>query len=253
VLVLVLVVANAGVGLFLIGWAAAALIGGVVARRVAGAATPVRPTRPDPDVRALLRDARAYSLATILHVLYFRAAMVVTSLVGGAVQVGYFAVAFRLSEFFAAGAAQTASSATPTLARAATEYLSRVLYSVLGVAVTLGAGVGAVLALAAPVIVQVIGGDAFASAIGVVRLQAIAIGLMFVVFNLGAAVFVLREHRRLALFNAAGLICVVVLALLLVPGHGARGAAIASICGEATMLIGYGAVVARRRRADPIG
>jgi O-antigen/teichoic acid export membrane protein len=101
-------------------------------------------------------------------------------------------------------------------------------------------------------VVKVLGGDQLDAAAPVVRIQAVAIGLMFVVFNLGAAVFVLRRHRQLALMNTLGLVAVTAVALLLVPEHGARGAAVAAVVGEAAMLAGLGALVVRagHRRAD---
>jgi len=96
--------------------------------------------------------------------------------------------------------------------------------------------------------VAVIGGDELDPAIPVVRIQAVAIGLVFVVFNLGAALFALRRHAQLALTNAAGLVVVVVAALVLVPDHGARGAAVASVIGEVTMLAALGVLVAGAAR-----
>jgi O-antigen/teichoic acid export membrane protein len=245
VLVLLLVLADAELPLFLAAWGVAALIGALLARRASTASVPLRPRAPDAATRALLRDARSYSLATVLHVVYFRATMVVTSLSGSAVQAGYFGVAFRLSEFLGAGAGQTASAATPTLARAAAGDMRPALRHVLGIASLIGAAVAAALALAAPLVVAVIGGDELDPATPVVRIQAVAIGLVFVVFNLGATLFALRRHAQLALTNAAGLIVVVVAALLLVPDHGAHGAAVASVIGEATMLVALGVLVTR--------
>jgi O-antigen/teichoic acid export membrane protein len=69
-----------------------------------------------------------------------------------------------------------------------------------------------------------------------VRIQAIAVALMFVAFAAGAALFTLRRHRAIALVNAVGLCVAVVAALALVPAHGAKGGAFASCIAEATLL-----------------
>jgi O-antigen/teichoic acid export membrane protein len=58
---------------------------------------------------------------------------------------------------------------------------------------------------------------------------------MFVAFAAGAALFALRRHRDMALANVAGLVVAIVAALVLVPAHGARGAALAAVIAEAVL------------------
>lgn len=237
-LVLVLVLAGAGLTWFLAAWAVAALAGAISARAAAREAVALRPRFPRGDARALLIESLGYSVGAAIHVVYFRAVMLVVSLRAPLVQAGWYGAAFRLTEFLGAAAGLSAGNATPTLARASADPVEfrRSALRVLGGSALLGLAIGGALAVAAPLVVRIIGGDELRPAAGVVRIQAIAVGLMFVAFVAGATLFTLRRHRAIALVNAVGLCVVVAAALALVPEHGAKGAALASSIGEATLL-----------------
>jgi O-antigen/teichoic acid export membrane protein len=249
-LVVLLVVAGAGLAAFLAAWAAAAVAGALAARAVARNSVALRPQWPRGESFDALRGSLAFAGATALHVVYFRAVMIVTSVSAPAREAGYFAAAFRLTEFLGAGAGQAAGTATPTLARAAAdrEQLRATAARVIGGSALLGVAVGGVLALAAPVVVAVLGGDELKPATSVVRIQAIAIALMFAAFAAGATLFALRRHRALAVVNTICLFVAVIGALVLVPNHGADGAAVAAVIAEASLLACEGAVLARALR-----
>jgi len=237
-LVIVLVLAGAGLTLFLAAWALAALAGAVAARAAAREAVALRPRFPRGHARSVMIESLGYSVGAAMHVVYFRAVMLVVSLRAPLVQAGWYGAAFRLTEFLGAAAGLSAGNATPTLARAAADplHFRRSAGRVIAGSAILGCAVGGALALAAPLVVQIIGGDELKPATGVLRIQAIAVALMFVAFAGGAALFTLRRHRAIALVNAVGLCVAVVAALALVPDHGAKGGAVASCIGEATLL-----------------
>src|SRR3954451_15276119 len=116
----ILVVADAGLVWFLAAWAGAALIAAIVARSTGGeAAAWPRPSRAE--ARQVSSGAAGYGLATALHVIYFRAVMLVVAGKASGVEAGWFGAGFRITEFVGAAAGQAAGSATPTLARAAAE------------------------------------------------------------------------------------------------------------------------------------
>jgi O-antigen/teichoic acid export membrane protein len=238
-LVVALVVAGAGLAAFLAAWAGAAIAGALAARAAAGDSVALRPHRPRGDSLAALRGSLAFALATALHVVYFRAVMVITSVSAPAREGGYFAAAFRLTEFLGAGAGQAAGTATPTLARAAgdRDRFRATALRVIGASALLGVVVGGAMAVAAPVVVAILGGDELKPAASVVRIQAIAIALMFAAFAAGGALFALRRHRALAIVNSICLAVAVTVALLLVPDHGADGAAVAAATAEASLLV----------------
>jgi O-antigen/teichoic acid export membrane protein len=253
-LIVVLVIAGAGLVWFLASYALAALAGAIVARRLATEGVGLRPRMPSGQVRVLLAGSLAYAAATAVHVVYFRSVMLVVSVQATALQAGWFGTAFRLAEFVAAAAAIAASTVTPALVHAARDgrfapFASRLV----SVALAAGVLVGATVARAAPLIVRVLGGEELVPATQVVRIEAVAMGLAFPVFATGAALLVMRRHADLLAANAAGLVVALVAALLLVPAHGARGGAAAAALAEAALFLALGAAlvrVVRRSRAD---
>jgi O-antigen/teichoic acid export membrane protein len=198
-------------------------------------------------VRALLAGSLAYVVATAVHVVYFRSVMLVVSVQASARQAGYFATAFRLAEFFAAAAGVGASSVTPALVRAAAagRLTATRLVAISG---GIGALAGGAIALAAPLIMRLLGGDALAPAVPVLRVEAIAIGLFFPVFAAGAALLAMRRHADLVMANAAGLAVAVAGALVLVPDHGAQGGAIAAAAAEGVLFLMLAGALMRAAR-----
>jgi O-antigen/teichoic acid export membrane protein len=113
-----------------------------------------------------------------------------------------------------------------------------------------------VVAVGAPVIVRIVGGAALEPATAVFRIQSIAMGLVFPVFAIGAALLVLHRHRDLLLANGLALAVALVAALALVPDHGARGAAPAAVIAESVLLLAQGYALSRafsaKRAGEPL-
>jgi O-antigen/teichoic acid export membrane protein len=84
---------------------------------------------------------------------------------------------------------------------------------------------------------RILGGDELKPAADVLRIQAIAAGLMFPAFAAGAALFALHRHRDMVVANASALLVAVVFAFVLVPDHGARGGAVAAVIGEGVLFL----------------
>jgi O-antigen/teichoic acid export membrane protein len=238
-LIIALVVVGAGLPWFLAAWAGAALLAAAAARGVGrGAVSFTRPSRAS--VKAALAGSAGYTLATALHVIYFRAVMLVVATRGASVAAGEYAAAFRITEFVGAAAGQAAGSATPTLARDPSA-AKRVLAAAAG----FGVVVGAALALLAPLVMQVLGGDSLEGAADTLRIQAIAAGLMFPAFAAGAILFTRHRYRAMVIANASALGLALVAALLLVPDHRANGAAVAACLGELVLVAGQGTALTR--------
>ena len=58
----------------------------------------------------------------------------------------------------------------------------------------------------------------------------------------------IRRQRALLVVNAIALIAIALAAALLIPAHGAKGAAVASVIGEAALAGGAGLMLARGRK-----
>ena len=196
---------------------------------------------------ALLRTTVVYSLATAVGVIYIYAAQILTSLVANHHQSGLFAVSFRIFIVVATVPGLLAASALPVLARAAGSDSDRLDYGLQRMfEVLVFAGIGAALIISAGsgFIISVIGGHAYAGSAPVLSLQAFALVGTFLGAGWSFALLSLRQHRQLLFANAASLLVSVVLTLILAHADGARGAAIATICGEATLAAGAGLALA---------
>ena len=84
-------------------------------------------------------------------------------------------------------------------------------------------------------IVSVVAGPHYAAAAPVLALQAFGLVASFVVAGCSYGLLSLHRHRLLLLVNLAALTVSIALTVVLASTDGARGAAIATICGETTL------------------
>jgi O-antigen/teichoic acid export membrane protein len=189
----------------------------------------------------LLRLTVSFSLATAVGTIYIYTAQILTSLVASAHQSGLFAASFRV--FIVAGAVPglLVSSTLPLLARAARDDRERLAYAlqrifevslILGVAAALGTLAGARF------IIHVVAGPKYAAAGGVLRIQGLALIASFLLAGWSFALLSLKHYGRLLVANAVAFAVSCSLTLVLAGAHGARGAALATVCGEATIAVG---------------
>jgi O-antigen/teichoic acid export membrane protein len=227
------------VGASLLPFFAAALAGAVAS--LALTVVLVRglmPVRPRVDLRGwweLLRGTGAIALAIAINVAYFRIAVVVVSLLTTALETGYFAASFRIVEVLLPIPALVVGAVFPILARAARDDAQRLAYisrRMVEVALIAGGGLALVLAIAAPVLVQLLAGDAGRPAVEVLRIQAPALLASFVGSACGMSLISLRRNRALLVANLIALTLTVGLASALVPSLGARGGALALLVTE---------------------
>jgi O-antigen/teichoic acid export membrane protein len=199
----------------------------------------------------LLRTTIVYSLATAVGVIYAYTAQILTSLVTSHHQSGLFAVSFRVFIVAATVPGLLASAALPVLARAAHTDANRQAYAVqrmFDVSLLGGIGLAVVMSAGSGFIISVIAGPMYSASGPVLAIQVFGLVGSFVAAGWSFALLSLRLHRELLITNAAALTVSIVLTLVLAHADGARGAAIATICGEATLAIGAGIGLAWRRR-----
>jgi O-antigen/teichoic acid export membrane protein len=199
--------------------------------------------------RALVRDTLPYAAAATVGILYPRVGLLVVSLLSNAYQTGYYSTAFKVVEVIGGTSGLIASSAFPVFARAGRDDHERLRYAVGKVADTaLIAGVFVTLSLvvAAPFVIEVLGGKAFGPAVPVLRLQAIALLGGFLAATWSFTLLSLRMHGSLLRVTIAGLVVSIALSAALVPSLGAKGASIASAACEFVVAGGYLLALARR-------
>ncbi len=192
--------------------------------------------------RALLRDTLPYSAAVMVGILYPRVGLIAVSAISDAHQTGYYSTAFKVVEVIGGTSGLIASSAFPIFARAGRDDHDRLRYAVARVGDTVliaGAYITLSLVVAAPFVIEVIGGGGFAPAVPVLRLQAFALLAGFLGTTWSYTLLSLRMHGSLLRVTLLGLVISIALCAALVPGLGAKGASIAAIASELVVACGY--------------
>jgi O-antigen/teichoic acid export membrane protein len=189
----------------------------------------------------LLRLTVSFSLATAVGTLYVYAAQIITSLAASSHESGLFAASFRIFIVAAAIPGLLVGSALPLLARAARDDRERLAYAlqrIFEVSLILGVAMALATLGGAQFVIHVVAGDSFAPAAGVLRIQGLAMVASFTLTGWSFALLALQRHRGILIANAAAFVVSCALTLILASSHGARGAAVATLCGETVLAIG---------------
>lgn len=190
---------------------------------------------------SLLRLTVAYSVATAVGTIYIYTAQILTSLVASPHQSGLFAASFRIFIVAAAVPGLLVSGALPLLARAARDDRERLAYAlqrIFEVSLILGVAAAVTLFAGSKFVISVIAGPRYGGS--VVPLRILSIGMIgsFLLAGWSFALLSLEHYRALLTANLAALIVSGVLTGVLASTHGAKGAAIASLCGEVVLAAG---------------
>src|SRR4051812_513704 len=236
-LIVIGVAAGAGIVPFL--WVAvpAGVLALAVTVPLVRGSVPLRPTLHR-DIWPLMRDTLPFTAAVAVNVVYFRVTILIMSLQATALETGYFAASFRVVEVLLGVPALVIGAAFPILARAARDDDERFRYA-MGRILDLGGIFGAWLAMnlvvGAELAIRVLAGQAGGPAVPVLRIQGMALLATSLAVAAGYGLLTLRRHTALLVGNGASLVVVVVLTLALVPGSGAKGAAVAALVAETTL------------------
>jgi O-antigen/teichoic acid export membrane protein len=187
--------------------------------------------------RGLVRDALPYAAATTVAILYPRVGLIAVSLISDAHQTGYYSTAYKVVEVLSGTSGLIASTAFPLFARAVSRVSDTALIA--------GAYVTISLVIAAPFVIEVLGGPKYAPAVPVLRLQALALLGGFLAGTWSYTLLSLRLHGALLRVTIAGLLASIALSVALVPSLGAEGASIASAAAELVVAGGYRLALAR--------
>jgi O-antigen/teichoic acid export membrane protein len=193
--------------------------------------------------RALLADAVPVAAASILAALFYRVAIIETSLLSSAEETGYFSLSFRVIEVILPIPSMITATAFPILARAADGQPERLAYGLqrlFEIAVILGGATVLGLAFGAEPAIEFLGGDEFAPAVDVLRIQGIATAATFLFAVWAAGLWAVRAQRPLLVATVIGVAAVGALTAILAPAHGAIGAAIAATIAEVVLAAACG-------------
>lgn len=252
VLIAVLVVAGAGVLAFIAVIIPATAVTLVLTVIKVRGDVPLIPTLHRERSRRLLRMVLPYSIAVAAAAVYLQLSVLLVSLIANERQLGLFSASFRVVTALMPIPGLLVGSVFPIFARAARDDKARLAYAVDRVFQTsliLGVWVSLSLAIGAPVAIQIItGGGSFKDASGVLAIQGLALGPMFIGAVWGNVLLSLQRLRAIMYFNLGFLAVSAVLVGVLVNLDGARGAAIGDAVTESIAALVGGIIVFR---SDP--
>jgi GT2 family glycosyltransferase/O-antigen/teichoic acid export membrane protein len=190
-------------------------------------------------IRALAVIGLPIAVATVLGVLYLRLLVVLISLLSGdEVEVGYFVTSTRVFEVVGGLPFLISAVVLPVLTVVARDDRERLVHMTGRIVhvLALGGVLTALLlwTLAEPLVV-LLGGEQYRPAAPVLQIQCFAAITVFVSMGWQSTLFGLGRVRSAALAIAAGLLAVLGTGLLLIPDHGATGAAIAAVVGDVVL------------------
>lgn len=244
--VVVLLLADAGLLPFLAATIPASLIVLAVAVPLVRGTAPLLPRFERSEWLRVLRLVGVYAAAAAVGTIYVSAVIVTTSLVGTAEDSGYLGAAFRIFTVLAAIPLLLVSTAFPVLARAAHTDRERLQYGVqrlVDIALIVGTWMALATILGAEVAIDIVAGADFEPAIPVLQIQGPALLASFLAVTGAFALVSLRRHAALLVGNVVGLVAAVVLAAGLVPPFGAEGAAVAMLLAESGIVVLYWVVL----------
>lgn len=181
------------------------------------------------------RDAAPIGLGVLISAIYFRCDVYFVTYWHGLDTVGMYNAVFRLVEALRLFPAAVLAIAFPDLVRAVS---GRPLKRLSVLLVAIGTLAAALTIAAAPGIVHVAYGDAYAAAAAPLQVLALALPLFFLNYALTHQVIAWDGQRRYLAIAIAALVANVAGNLLLIPGQGMLGAAWSTFFTECVMTAG---------------
>lgn len=244
-----LIAAGADVGLFFSApipgvLLALGLLMGRHGRR--GVAWPLRPSGQL--VKTIIgRRNVSFGIAAFLAVWMSRSGPFALALLVGSTEAGVYGSAFRIVDVLEGVAPLLMTVVLPVLAGTGVSLAveQRRIAQVLGVMASLGAVLAVIVYTGSDLLIAVIAGDDFAAAVPVLATLSLVLLLGYPSQLYGYVLLAHAGTRTILLSVVAAFGAATGLTLLLVPALGAQGAAMALVCGQAVILLGYGLGCAR--------
>jgi O-antigen/teichoic acid export membrane protein len=188
----------------------------------------------------LLRETLPLAVAFAMSIVYFRVLVVVVSLLSTEIQTGLFGTSFRIFEMLMTLPVLILSVALPLLSVAGDEDERRLrdaLQSMTEASLLISALLVVGIAVLADPGIRLVGGDEYAEAASILRVQALALIPLFLVQTWQLGLIAARAQRALAVANGLALALVIALGLALVPSGGALAAAWVAVAAETALAL----------------
>jgi O-antigen/teichoic acid export membrane protein len=188
----------------------------------------------------LVRETLPLAIAFAMSVVYFRVLVILVSLLSTEVETGLFGTSFRIFEMLLALPALILSVALPLLSVAGDEddtRLRRALQSMTEASLLIAALLAVAIGILAEPGIRWVGGDEFADAAPVLRIQALALVPLFLGQTWALGLIAGRAQRAMAVANGLALVVVLALGLAFVAGGGATAAAWVAVVAESALAL----------------
>jgi O-antigen/teichoic acid export membrane protein len=199
----------------------------------------------------LLRETVPWAVISAVNIVYFRVSIVLMSVVASAVQTGYFATSFRITEVLVGIPGLVIAAAFPILARAERDDRARFEFAsgrIFALALFAGTWLVLCLEIGAEFVIHVLAASRANPAIAVLRIQGLAVIANFVAVACGFPLLTLRRYREVLVSNLLALVISGSLTLALAPSLGARGAALAALAAEVGLAVSQVVMLKRASR-----
>lgn len=200
---------------------------------------------------AIARLVLPFAAATVSAILYAHVSVLALSLVATERETGLFSAAFRVYFVVATIPGLLVQSAFPLLARSARDDRERLAYAVRRLweaCVVVGGGAALLMAIGAPVALDVVAGEGYSGAVDELRLLAIALMGTFVIALGSFTLLSLERYTPLVAANLVALVLSAGLAGGLGGSLGTTAGALGVVAADTALALMYvGAIVAGRR------
>jgi O-antigen/teichoic acid export membrane protein len=199
----------------------------------------------------LLRETIPWAVIAAANVIYYRVAIVLMSLIAAAVETGYFATSFRITEVLFVIPGVVIGAAFPILARAERDSPARFSFvtgRIFELALLSGTWLVVCLEVGAGFAIHLLAGNTADPSIAVLRIQGLGLIGTFVATACTYPLLIVRRYRALLLNSLGALVLSAVLTATLVPSLGARGGAIAAVAAETAIAVSATIVLLRSER-----
>jgi O-antigen/teichoic acid export membrane protein len=196
------------------------------------------PSRSVEDLRRLAIVALPVALASIVTAFYVRILIVMASLIASEYETGLFVTSARIVEMLGGTALLVVSVILPVASVAARDDRGRLRYVLAHTTKTAllgGALVGLIVLIAARPIVVLLGGEEFAPAASVLRIQAPVILTIFLVYSWSAFLVADGRRRELVTCMLTGLAVLFLVGVPLIAALDAEGAALAALAADVVL------------------
>jgi O-antigen/teichoic acid export membrane protein len=192
--------------------------------------------------KPVLQLTIVYSAAAAVASIYTSLTVVIASLIATGTELGYYGASFRIFSVLTALPLLAVNLAFPIIARAAHRDEARLKYvmqRLFEAAVIFGSWLALATVLGAQFAIDVVAGPRFQPSVSVLQIQGAALLGTFLTVTWGTGLLALHRHRALLLANLLGLATSALVTIALVPDHGAKGAAFATLAGEFVLAVAY--------------